>query len=223
MVVSGNMTSTPASAWDIGPDTMMVAANGTTTLHPILITGTAAVTLSSVAFDSFEGATTCTGGTITLTTPTITTGAQGEITVNAGSTPGFCHFTVTGTDSSSVTQTEGGWIVVGNPAATLAKTGGDAQTGTVNTVLPQALTVTLSPGSSGGTNTGASVLFKTSAGSLSNGTSNGSQVIAVTNSSGIASVTLILPSTAQTVTVSAEGPYGLGHPVAPQFMETATP
>jgi len=223
MVVSGSMASTPASAWDIGPDTMMVPANGTVTLHPILITGTATVTLSSPVFDSFEGAPACTGGTITLTTPTITTGAQGEITVNAGSTPGFCHFTVTGTDSSGVTQTEGGWIVVGNPAATLAKTGGDAQTGAVSTLLPQALTVTLSPGSSGGTNTGASVLFTTSAGSLSNGTTSGAQVIAVTNSSGIASVTLTLPSTAQTVTVNAEGPYGLGHPVAPQFTETATP
>ena len=81
----------------------------------------------------------------------------------AGSTPGFCHFTVTGTDSGA-TQTQGGWIVVGNPAATLAKTSGDGQTGTNGTVLPQALTVTLTPGASGGSNTGASVLFTTSAG-----------------------------------------------------------
>ncbi len=221
LVVSGSMASTPASAWDLGPDTMMVAANGTATLHPIIITGTANVALSSAAFDSFEGATACTGGTLTLTTSTITTGTQGEITVNAGSTPGFCHFTVTGTDSGA-TQTQGGWIVVGNPAATLAKTSGDGQTGTNGTVLPQALTVTLTPGASGGGNTGASILFTASAGSLSNGTTSGSKVIAVTNSSGVASVTLTLPSTAGTVTVTAEGPYGLGHPVVtPAFTETS--
>jgi len=218
LVVSGSMASTPASAWDIGPDTMMVPANGTATLHPIIITGTANVTLSSAAFDSFEGATPC-NGTITLTTSTITTGAPGEITVNAGNTPGFCHFTVTGTDSGA-TQTEGGWIVVGNPAATLAKTTGDGQTGTHGTALPTPLTVTLSAGSSGGTNTGASVLFSTSGGTLSNGTTTGAKVIAVTNSSGVASVTLTLPSTTGSVTVSAEGPYGLGHPEV-TFTETS--
>ena len=220
MVVSGSMASTPASAWDIGPDTMMVPANGTVTLHPILITGTANVTLSSPVFDSFEGAPACTGGTLTLTTPTITPGAQGEITVNAGSTPGFCHFTVTGTDSGAA-QTESGWIVVGNPAATVAKTTGDAQTGTHGTTLPTPLTVTLSAGSSGGTNTGASILFTTSAGTLSNGTTSGTKLIVVTNSSGVTpAVTLTLPSTAETVTVTAEGPYGLGHPVA-TFTETS--
>jgi hypothetical protein len=45
-------------------------------------------------------------------------------------------------------------------------------------------------------------------------------VIAVTNSSGIASVTLMLPGSARTVHVTAEGPYGLGHPIA-TFTETA--
>jgi hypothetical protein len=219
LVVSGSMASTPASSWDIGPDTMMVPANGTVTLHPIIITGTANVTLSSAAFDSFEGATACTGGSLTLTTSTITTGAQGEITVNAGSTPGFCHFTVTGTDSGA-TQTEGGWIVVGNPAASLAKTNGDGQSGTHGTALAQPLTVTLSAGSSGGTNTGDSVLFSTSGGSLSNGTTSGAKLIAVTNSSGVASVTLTLPSTTGSVTINAEGPYGLGHPEV-TFTETS--
>jgi hypothetical protein len=220
LVVSGSVASTPAAAWDLNPDTVMVPASGTVTLQPKMISGTANVSLTSAAFDSFEGAVACTGGTITLTTPTITSIAPGEITVKAGSTPGFCHFTVTGTDSGA-TQTEGGWIVVGNPAATLAKTSGDAQTGGVGTVLPQALTVTLTPGQSGGTNSGASVLFTASAGTVSNGTTSGPQVIAVTNSSGVASVTLTLPSTEEAVTVTAEGPYGLGHPVAPAFTETA--
>jgi hypothetical protein len=138
--------------------------------------------------------------------------------VNAGATPGFCHFTVNGTDGS-VTQTQGGWIVVGNPAATFTQTG-SGQSGAPGTALASPLTVTLVPGASGGTDDGASVLFSTNAGTLSNGTTSGPKVIAVTNSSGVASVTLTLPSSAGTVTVTAEGPYGLGHPVA-TFTETS--
>jgi hypothetical protein len=120
--------------------------------------------------------------------------------------------------------------VVGNPAASLAKSGGDGQTGTQGTTLPNPLTVTLSPGQSGGANpaAGASVLFTASAGSLTNvqvGSEQvftGSKVIAVTNSSGVASVKLTLPSAAGQVTVTAEGPYGLGHPVLPSnFTETS--
>ncbi len=219
LVVSGSLATSPASDWDLNPDTIMAAASGTVMLQPKITSGTTNVTLGSAAFDSYEGAAAC-SGTITLTTPAITPTVPGEITVAAGNTPGFCHFTVTGTDGTA-TQTQGGWIVVGNPAATLAKTTGDAQSGSAGSVLPQALTVTLTPGASGGTNTGASILFTTSAGSLSNGTRSGSKVIAVTNSSGVASVTLTLPSSAGAVTVTAEGPYGLGHPVAPTFTETA--
>jgi hypothetical protein len=219
LVVTGSVATPPASDWDLNPDTIMVPASGTVTLAPKITSGTTNVTLTSAAFDSYEGAAAC-AGTITLTTSAITPTAPGEISVTAGSTPGFCHFTVTGTDGT-VSQTEGGWIVVGNPAATLAKTSGDAQSGSAGSVLPQALTVTLSPGQSGGTNSGASILFTTTAGTLTYGTSNGSKVIAVTNSSGVASVTLTLPSSAGPVTVTAEGPYGLGHPVAPTFSETA--
>lgn len=219
LVVSGSTATPPASDWDLNPDTIMVPASGTVTLAPRITGGTTNVTLTSAAFDSYEGAAAC-AGTITLTTPAITPITQGELTVAAGSTPSFCHFTVTGTDGTA-SQTEGGWIVVGNPAATLAKTSGDAQTASAGSVLPQALTVTLTPGASGGTNTGASILFTTSAGTLANGTSSGTKVIAVTNSSGVASVRLTLPSSAGPVTVTAEGPYGLGHPVAPTFTETA--
>ena len=80
------------------------------------------------------------------------------------------------------------------------------------------LTVTLSPGQSGGGAAGASVLFSSSSGSLQNvqvGSEQvftGSKVIAITNSSGVASVTMTLPSTSGTAQVSAEGPYDLGHP-----------
>jgi hypothetical protein len=220
LVISGSLANTPSTEWDLNPDTIMVPADGTVTLSPTITKGTAGITLSSAVFDSFEGSAACTGGTITLTTPTITTTANGEITVNAGSTPGFCHFTVTGSDGT-VTQTQGGWIVVGNPAATLANTSGNGQTGTHGTALPTPLTVTLSAGQSGGSASGASILFTASAGSLSNGTTSGAKVMAVTNSSGVASVTLTLPSTAEVVTVTAEGPYGLGHPVAASFTETS--
>ncbi|SPE25524.1 conserved exported hypothetical protein [Acidobacteriia bacterium SbA2] len=212
LVITGTTASTPASEWDLNPDTTMVAAGGTVTLQPTITSGTANVSLGSAQSD--------TGITVTVTQGNLTTAQNGTITVVAGNTPGFYHYTVQGTDSGA-TQTQGGWIVVGNPAATLAKTGGDGQTGPKGSTLPTPLTVTLTPGSSGGGNTGASILFTTNAGSLSNGTSSGSKVIAVTNSSGVASVTLMLPSTAEAVTVTAEGPYGLGHPVAPTFTETS--
>jgi hypothetical protein len=228
LVILGSLAKTPASDWDLNPDTIMVPASGTVTLQPKITSGTSTVTLSTAVFDSYEGAAACTGGNITLTNNTITSTQPGTITVTAPATPGFCHFTVTGSDGT-VTQTEGGWIVVGNPAATLAKTSGDAQTGSPGSTLPKPLAITLAPGQSGGTASGASVFFTTSAGSLINvqvGTEQvftGSKVIAVTNSSGVASVTLTLPSTAETVTVTAEGPYGLGHPVLPNpgFTETA--
>ena len=57
------------------------------------------------------------------------------------------------------------------------------------------------------------MLFTTSAGTLSSPT-------VVTNSSGVASVVLTLPSKAETVHVTAEGQYALGHPVV-TFTETA--
>jgi hypothetical protein len=44
----------------------------------------------------------------------------------------------------------------------------------------------------------------------------------VTDASGVAKVTLTLPGTAQALTVNAEGPYGLGHPVlVTPFTETS--
>lgn len=219
LVITGTTSTLPASSWDLNPDTIMAPASGTVTLNPKITSGSTNVNLSSAVFDAYEGAAAC-SGSLSLTTSTITSGANGEITVTAGSTPGFCHFTVTGSDGTA-TQTEGGWIVVGNPAATLAKTTGDGQSGTHGTALPTPLTVTLSAGSSGGTNTGASVLFTTSAGTLSTGTTTGTKVIVVTNSSGVTpAVTLTLPSTTGTVTVTAEGPYGLGHPVT-TFSETS--
>ena len=211
LVISGSMTQSPASEWDLNPDTIMVPAGGMVTLYPTLTSGTSTVTLGSPQFDS-SGI-----SSMTVTGGTITSGQNGSIAVVAGNTPGFYSFTVPGTDNSGIAQTQAGWIVVGNPPATLTKTG-DQQTGRVGTTLN--LSVTLAPGASGGTATGAPVFFTTSAGSLANNGAAATMMIAPTNSSGVAGVTLTLPSAPGTVTVTAEGPYGLGHPVA-TFTETA--
>ncbi len=211
LVASGSVTTAPASEWDLNPDTTMVAAGGTVLLQPKITSGTANVTLGAPQSDS--------GITVTVTQGSLTTSQNGTITVVAGNTPGFYHYSVSGTDTGA-TQTQGGWIVVGKPAAAFPTQTGNGQTGSPGTTLPQPLTVTLSAGSSGGTNTGASVLFSTDGGSVSNGTTSGPKVIAVTNSSGVASVTMTLPSSTGTVHVTAEGPYGLGHPEA-TFTETS--
>jgi len=218
LVISGSLATPPVSDWDLNPDTIMVAEGGTATLQPKITSGTATVTLSSAVFDAYEGAAKC-SGLLALGGPSITTSQPGSITVTTGSaSPGFCHYTVTGNDGTA-TQTEGGWIVIGNTPATLTSTG-SGQSGTAGTALAQPLTVTLNPAQSGGAAAGASILFTTSAGSLSNGTTSGTSVIAVTNSSGVASVTLTLPGTAGSVQVTAQAPLALGGTVA-NFAETA--
>jgi hypothetical protein len=217
LVIAGNETSRPVSEWYVNPDDLMIPASGTAALHPTIRSGSATVTVHSAIFDSYEGAAAC-GGSLVLTNSTVTPAKPGTITVNAGSTPAFCHYTVTGTDGTA-TQKQGGWIIVGHPAATLSSSG-NSQSGTVGTVLPKALTVTLFPGQSGGSAVGAGILFSTSAGTLTYGTTSGTSVIAKTNSSGIASVTLKLPSTKGTVTVTAQSPFALGG-ASVTFTETA--
>jgi hypothetical protein len=217
LVVNGNEGSTPASEWHLNPDDLMIPASGTGILNPEIVSGAAPVTLTSAVFDAFEGATAC-SGSLALSNATITASQPGTITVNAGGTPGFCHYTVTGSDGTA-TQTQGGWIVVGNPPATLTQSGNN-QSGSAGTALPQPLTVTLDPGQSGGAASGAGILFTTSAGTLSNGSTTRSSVIAQTNSSGTASVTLTLPSSTGTVTVTAQDQFALGG-AAVTFTETA--
>ena len=217
LVVSGTESSKPASEWYLNPDDLMIPASGTATLSPAITSGTSKVTLTSAVFDSYEGAPAC-SGTLALTNATITTTQPATITVNAGGTPGFCHFTVTGSDSAA-TQTKGGWMIVGNPPATLTQSG-NKQSGSAGTALSQPLTVTLAPGQSGGSANGAGILFTSSAGTLSNGTTTGTSVIAVTNSSGVASVTLTLPSSKGPVTVTAQDQFALGG-ASVTFIETA--
>src|SRR5271165_4702094 len=208
LVISGTTANVPPSEWDLNPDTVMVPAGGTVTLSPKIVSGSTNVTLGTPQSDP--------GITVAITQGTITPTQDGTITVTAGNTPGFYHYSVSSTDL----QQQGGWIVVGNPPATFPTKTGDGQSGTKGTPLANALTVTLNAGTSGGTATGASVLFTTDGGTLSNGTTSGAKVVAITNSSGVASVTLTLPGTAGTVHVTAEGQYGLGHPTA-TFTETA--
>ncbi|ABF40505.1 hypothetical protein Acid345_1503 [Candidatus Koribacter versatilis Ellin345] len=201
ILANGTMTA-PSAEWDLNPDATMVPANGTAILSPNITSGTGSVTMTAVTSDA--------GITVTNTTPTITPTTKGRLTVKAGATSGIYKFTVTGKDNTNITQTKSGWILVGNPSATLAKTG-DLQTAPHGTQIT--LTATLGPGSSGGTAGGATVRFTASAGTLTARN-------VTTDSTGKATVKLTLPATAGTVTVTAEGPFGLGHPVA-TFTETA--
>lgn len=201
LVVTGK-SQLPGATWTLNPDTTMVAAGRTVTLHPKITMGKATVSLGTPQWDS--------GITLAVSQSTLTSTEEGAITVTAGATPGFYHYTVTGTDSTGVAQTQSGWILVGNPPASLIKTG-DNQKGAAGSKLN--LSVTLSPGQSGGSASGGTIFFTTTAGSLS------SRMV-TTDSSGKASVVLTLPSSAETVQVKAEGQYALGHPVV-TFTETA--
>jgi hypothetical protein len=202
LVVATGTSQLPGAAWDLNPDTTMVAAGSKVVLMPRVTSGTATVTLGTPTVDS--------GISVVVSQPTLSTGHNGKITVTAGTTPGFYHYTVPSTDTTGVAQRESGYILVGNPPASLSKTG-DKQKGTVGSQLN--LSVTLNAGQSGGSAAGGTVFFTTSAGSLSSR-------IVTTDSTGKAAVVLTLPSTAGTVHVTAEGQYGLGHPVV-TFTETA--
>ncbi len=201
LVITGT-SQLPGAEWDLNPDTTMVAAAKKVTLQPKLTGGTATVTLGTPQSD--------TGITVAVTQPTVTATQRGLITVTAGTTPGFYHYTVPSTDSTGVAQQQSGWILVGNPSATLVKTG-DNQKGAAGSKLN--LSVTLNPVQSGGSASGGTILFTATAGSLSSR-------IVTTDSSGSAEVVLTLPSTPGSVHVTAEGQYGLGHPVV-VFTETA--
>jgi hypothetical protein len=181
----------------------MVASSGTVTLSPKIVLGSGTVTLGTPQAD--------TGIILAVTQGTVTSGQNGALTVTAGKKAGFYHYSVPGTDNAGVAQQQEGWILVGNPAASLSEHGNN-QSGAPATKLD--LSVTLAPGSSGGTSgTGADILFTADSGTLS------SRMV-TTDASGNAVVVLTLPGSAGTVHVTAEGPFGLGHPVV-TFLETA--
>ncbi|MGB9254665.1 MAG: glycoside hydrolase family 44 protein [Candidatus Korobacteraceae bacterium] len=199
LVITGS-AQVPGAEWDLNPDTTMLAAEGRVVLSPTITSGTATVTLGTPQYDS--------GITVTVNQPILRPGQNGTITVIGGSTPGFYHYSVPSTDSAGVAQRQGGWILVGNPSATLTKTGDDQQ-GRRGTQLN--LSVTLNAGQSGGSAAGGTIFFSTSGGTLS-------QRIVVTDANGKAPVVLTLPSMPGIVHVTAEGQYGLGHPQV-TFME----
>ena len=201
LVVTGT-SQMPGSEWNLNPDTTMVASASKVTLSPKITSGTATVTLGTPTSDS--------GISLVVSQPTLSAGHSGRITVTAGSTPGFYHYSVPSSDTNGVAQQQGGWILVGNPPATLTKTG-DKQKGAAGSQLT--LSVTLNPGPSGGNASGGTVFFTASAGTLSSR-------IVTTDSTGKALVVLTLPPTAGTVHVTAEGQYALGHPQV-TFTETA--
>ena len=202
LVVTGT-SKLPDAEWDLNPDTTQVAAGAKVTLAPKIISGSSTVTLGTTQSD--------TGISLALNTASLSSGHAGKITVTAGKTPGFYHYTVPSTDSTGVAQQQSGWILVGNPPATLTKTG-DKQKGAAGSKLT--LSVTVNPGQSGGSAAGATIFFTaTGGGSLSART-------VVTDSTGKASVVLTLPSAAATVHVTANGQFALGHPAA-TFTETA--
>jgi hypothetical protein len=201
LVVTGT-SQMPGSEWNLNPDTTMVASASKVTLSPKITSGTATVTLGTPTSDS--------GISLVVSQPTLSAGHSGRITVTAGSTPGFYHYSVPSSDTNGVAQQQGGWILVGNPPATLTKTG-DKQKGAAGSQLT--LSVTLNPGQSGGNASGGTVFFTASAGTLSSR-------IVTTDSTGKALVVLTLPPTAGTVHVTAEGQYALGHPRV-TFTETA--
>jgi Glycoside hydrolase family 44 len=208
LVVSGSQPAKPASEWYLNPDDLMIPALGTGILNPKIMRGTARVTLTSAVFDAFEGAKAC-DGTLAISDPVITAAKPAAITVSPASTPGFCHYTVTASDGVSE-QTQGGWIVVGRRAARLVVQSGNNQTGKEGKVLKEPLTVALTSVPSGFSSTGSGILFTASAGTLSNGKESGSKVIAQTDSSGNAAVTLTLPSSKEAVTVTAQDMFALG-------------
>ena len=208
LVITGTSTP-PAAEWALHPGTVMVPAGGSVVLHPEIVSGSGTVTLGSIQ--------TASGISGSITQASVTAAQQGAITITAGSTPGFYPYTVTGQDSGGGTETQSGWIEVGNPAATLS-TSGDGQSASAGSTIP--LSVTVNPGASGATAAGLDILFTTDAGTLSGGAGSPTRQLATTDSSGAATIQLTLPSLPGQVHVTAETPYPIGHPVA-TFTETA--
>ncbi len=104
LVVTGTATL-PGAEWDLNPDTIMVAAGKKVTLQPKIMSGTSTVTLGTPQSDS--------GITVAVTQPTVTATQRGSITVTAGTTAGFYHYTVPGTDGAGVAQRATGWMDCG--------------------------------------------------------------------------------------------------------------
>jgi len=192
IVATGTTPEKPEVEWDLNPDTFFAPASSTATIAPEITSGTGTFKLTSASGSA--------GLQFALTQPKLAVGTDGTVTIKTPATPGLYSYTVTGEDAANTVQSKQGWILVGNPAATLTKTG-DGQTALPGKTLK--LTATFVPGSSGATPGNVTILFTTTAGKLS------SQVVR-TNASGEATVTLTLPATAGKVSVTAQEPIPWG-------------
>ncbi len=92
-----------AADWSLSPDDLMMTAGTTANLAPK--SKTAKLRLTGVKADP--------GITIKIADANVSPAHHGRITVTAGQTPGFYHYTVTAKTSSGVSETQSGWIVVG--------------------------------------------------------------------------------------------------------------
>ncbi len=192
IVASGSTTLKPTVEWDLNPDTLAAPASSSVTIAPAITAGTGTFKLASVSATA--------GLVISLTKPNLTATTPGLVTIRTPSAPGLYQFTIAGTDSGNLVQSKQGWLLVGNPAASLTKTGDNQVAGQGKQI---SLTTTFVPGTSGASAGNASILFSTSAGVLS------SRVVR-TNSSGAATVTLTLPSVSGKVTITAQAPIPWG-------------
>jgi len=202
IVATGSTQDKIAAEWDLNPDTIAAPSSSTVTIAPAIVSGTGTVRLTA--------ASAATGLGVTLTQPKLGIGSNGLVTIKTPSAPGLYRFAVAGVDANNTPQEQFGWVIVGNAAATLTKTG-DNQSASRG--KPLTLTATFVPGSSGASAGNVSILFTTSAGTLS------SKVVR-TGLSGQATVTLTLPSTPGKVTVTARAPIPWGGARA-VFTETA--
>ena len=148
------------------------------------------------------------GGTFNPVTATTNSAGVASTTYTLPKNVGTIKVTASATGYTSTTFSE--TSTKGSGGEVLAATAGNNQTGNVSTTLPVALTVTAT--NNGSPVSGVSVTFSTSGGG-----SFGTPTV-TTNSSGVASTTYTLPSTAGTVTITAAA---TGYTSA-SFTETAT-
>ncbi|HEY3972908.1 MAG TPA: Ig-like domain-containing protein [Candidatus Sulfotelmatobacter sp.] len=190
LAVNGGNNQTGVSGTVLPTALTVLATSGGTAQSGVSVTFS-----DGGAGGSFSPATATTNSSGIAST-SYTLGAAGTITVTASST-GYASATFTETSTSAT--------------KTLAVNGGNNQTGAAGTVLPTALSVLATVGSTA--QSGVSVTFN-------DGGAGGSfnPATATTNSSGIASTSYTLPSTAKTITVTAAA---TGYSSA-AFTETST-
>lgn len=187
-----------ASFTEISAVQALSATAGNNQSGPAGTTLPAALTVSATSNGTSVAGVTVTfsdgGAGGTFSNPTATTGSNGtaSTTYTLPSNVETVTITATGSGYTSATFTETATLNV----LTLSPTSGNNQSGGTGTVLPAALVVTATSG--GNPVSGVTVTFSDGGAGGTFGTPT-----AVTGSNGTASTTYTLPSTAQTVTITA--------------------